>query len=96
MSKKIVSLTLPETLVERVDEKVEEVGAKSRSAFISEIIEQSLSGRAFSLTDEEHQALQVCAETVQMSPEEVVKFVLDRIILSGARAVALDKTRLLW
>lgn len=83
--KKIISLTIPPDLADRVDQKVEETGAKSRSSFIASLIEQSLSGRTFSLTEEEHEALLFYSKTVGKSPEEVVRFVLTKVVGAGEK-----------
>jgi metal-responsive CopG/Arc/MetJ family transcriptional regulator len=77
--KKIISLTIPPDLADRVDQRVEETGAKSRSAFITELIEQHLSGQVVALTDEEFEALEMLGDTLHQTPSDIVRFVLDHL-----------------
>jgi len=77
--KKIISLTCPPDLVEELDQKVKEVHAKSRSAFVARILKQHLSGQVVALTDEEFEALEVLAETTKMTPSEIIRLVVDRM-----------------
>jgi len=79
MAKKIVSITLPESLIERVDKEVEETHAKSRSAFVTRILKQHLSGQVVALTDEEFEALEMLGDTLHQTPSEIVRFVVDRM-----------------
>ena len=83
--KKIVSITIDPDTLARLDEKVKETGAKSRSKFIADILQQSLSGRTFSLTEEQYTTLLIYSQTVKMSPGDVVKFVLARLVQAGEK-----------
>jgi len=77
--KKIISLTCPPDLVEELDQKVKEVHAKSRSAFVTRILKQYLSGQVVALSDEEFEALEMLADTLHQTPSEIVRFVVNRI-----------------
>ena len=81
MAKKILSITIPEELVSQIDEQVKETGAKSRSAFITQLIQQRFTDYIIVLSKEEFDALNIFEG--MMTPEEVIRQVVRRMVEVG-------------